>query len=103
MQVGRFMFPITIYYRASDTVSAMGSRTPTFTTYSVMADMEELSDNQRIKFGMNIDESAFKVVCNKPVTGRVHQIVYNSQTYRVTSFKPARLGHEIEMICVKDD
>lgn len=100
---GSFMFPITLYYRSSDTVSSMGSHNTNFTTYSVLANMVELSDNQRIKLGMNIDESAFEVTFNKPIDGRVHKMVYNSQTYRVTSFIPERIGTVVKMICVKND
>ena len=101
LNVGRYRFPITLYYIASEAVSDMGSSTPTFTTYSVIADMEELSDMQRIKYGLNVDESSFLVKCRKPVSGRPIKLAYNSADYRIVSFKLPRLGDNIEIICTK--
>jgi hypothetical protein len=100
---GAYRFPVTLYYIASETSSAMGSSVPSFTTYEVFADVQEMSDYQRLKLGMNIDESAFAITCRKPVAGRPIKLVYNSVTYRVTSCKMPRTGDVIELTAVKYD
>lgn len=104
MQVnsGTYRFPITLYYLNSSSVDDMGSYVPTFTSYSVTADITPVSDAQRVKLGMNIEETAYRVTCRVPVsTGRPVKLDYDSVEYRVTACTFSRLKDRMEMITVK--
>lgn len=92
-----FCFPITLYYKDSETASTMGSQVPTFTDYAVFANIEPLSDSQRYRLGININDAAFTVTCVKPVDGIPNKLDYNSETYMITSFQNDRLSDIIRM------
>jgi hypothetical protein len=98
MNSGQMRFPIVLYYKSSETSSAMGSMVPSFTTYIVNADMVELSDNQRLRYGMNIEENAYKFTLRKPVDGRPIKLTYNSVEYNITSCIEDRLSQVLTII-----
>lgn len=98
MNSGQMRFPIVLYYKASETSSAMGSMIPSFTTYIVTSDMVELSDNQRLRYGMNIEENAYKFTCRKPVDGRPIKLTYESVEYNITSCIEDRLKQVLTII-----
>jgi hypothetical protein len=98
MNSGQMRFPIVLYYKSSETSSAMGSMVPSFTTYVVNADMVELSDNQRLRYGMNIEENAYKFTLRKPIDGRPIKLTYNSVEYNITSCIEDRLSQVLTII-----
>lgn len=100
MNSGQYRFPITLYYKANETSSAMGSMVPSFTTYVVNANREELNDNQRLRYGMNIEENGYRFSMRKPVAGRPIKLYHDSVEYRITSCIEDRLSQVLTVIAV---
>lgn len=88
VNIGAFRDSVTVYYPLSETVTDMGSRTQTFESFDVYADVEQVDSKQLVYLGMNMDAMAFRVKFRSQSTKRPVKILYNGDelTVIITKF-----------------
>mgnify|MGYP001167107799 FL=1 len=98
--VKSFRDSITLYYVNETTVSDMGSRNHTYTTYDVWADVNQLSSDVALRYGVNEISDSYSVRTRPPASGRPVNVLYNSETYRVISSKMDKHNQWLDLIIV---
>jgi len=99
--VKSFRDKITIYYVSTTTVTDMGSKNQTYSTYDVWADVNQLASDVALRYGVNEMVNAYSVRTRPPASGRPVKVLYGSNTCRVISSKTDKVGQWLDLIIVE--
>jgi len=99
--VRSFRDKITIYYVNTSTVTDMGSPSLTYSTYDVWADVNQLSSDVALRYGINEMVNAYSVRTRPPASGRPVKVLYGSNTCRVISSKIDKVSQWLDLVIVE--
>ena len=98
VNIGAFRDEITIYYLSSQTVTAMGGRSKSFTSYTINADVKQISGSTSLRYGLDVQAKSYDVVCRPPSTSRPAKVVIGTDTYNVVSAEIDKVNQWLKMV-----
>jgi head-tail adaptor len=100
--IGAFRDRITVSFVASQTATAQGGRTKTYTNYEVFADVRSMSNNQAQLYGIDIMSDKYTVVCRVMDTGRPARVTYNGNMYHVIAAEKDKVNQFLRMAITRN-
>ena len=99
--ISRFRDRITLAYVIGQTITSMGSNTPTFKSYTIPADVVQMKADQIISYGMDAMRVTYRIVTRPPVGGRPARVFIGVQELEGSTAIMDKIGQFIEIIAVE--
>ena len=98
INIGKFRARVTLSYLSGQTTTDMGSRTPTYTTKIVWADVSPLTFEYMQRNNLNFEDENYTLICRDYGLGKIVKVEYDDEYYTVISQEKDKYSKFIKML-----